>query len=123
MTEKILGVSGVTSENSMLLNLAPLSAMNALNDRSIDAIFLNFSPSSPFLHALLNSPQYRPLNFADAEALTCIFPYLVHLVMPRGVIDYERKSPANNVNLIATTNAVLVRKELHPAIVDFWLKP
>ncbi len=118
VTEKILGVSGVTSENSMLLNLAPLSAMNALNDRSIDAIFLNFSPNSPFLHALLNSPQYRPLNFADAEALTRIFPYLVHLVMPRGVIDYERKSPANDVNLIATTNAVLVRKELHPAIVD-----
>jgi TRAP-type uncharacterized transport system substrate-binding protein len=118
VTEKILAASGVTAENSTLLNLSPLSVLNALNDRSIDAVFLNFSPNSPFLQTLLNSPQYRPLNFTDAEALTRIFPYLVHLVMPRGVIDYEKKIPANDVNLIATTNAVLVRKDLHPAIID-----
>jgi TRAP transporter TAXI family solute receptor len=118
VTEKILDASGVTPENSTLQNLSPLSALKALNDRTTDAVFLNFSPNSPFLHALLNSPQYRPLNFTDAEALTRIFPYLVHLIMPRGVIDYEKKIPANDVNLIATTNAVLVRKDLHPAIVD-----
>jgi len=118
VTEKILAASGVNSENSMLLNLSPLSALNALNDGSTDAVFLNFSPNSPFLQALLNSPRYRPLNFTDAEALTRIFPYLVHLIMPRGVIDYEKKIPATDVNLIATTNAVLVRKDLHPAIVD-----
>ena len=38
--------------------------------------------------------------------------------MPRGVVDYERKVPAADVILIATTNVVLVRKEIHPAIID-----
>ena len=58
------------------------------------------------------------MSFNDAEALTRIFPFLVRLVMPRGVVDYERKVPAADVILIATTNVVLVRKEIHPAIID-----
>jgi len=118
VSEKILAVSGVTAENSTLLNLSPLSALEALKNRSIDALFLNFSADSPFLRALLKDPQFRPMSFTGAEALTRIFPFLVHLVLPRGVIDYENKIPAADVTLIATTNAVLVRKEIHPAIID-----
>ena len=118
VSAKILGISGVTAENSTLINLSPLRALEALNDRSIDALFLNFSADSPFLHTLLKDPRYQPMSFTDAEALTRIFPFLVRVVMPRGVIDYENKIPAADVALIATTNAVLVRKEIHPAIID-----
>ena len=90
----------------------------ALSDGSIDAVFPNFSPDSPILDGLLRNPKFRPMSFSDAEALTRIFPFLVRLVMPRGVIDYQNKVPAADVILIATTNAVLVRKEIHPAIID-----
>jgi hypothetical protein len=58
------------------------------------------------------------MSFTDAEALTRIFPFLVRLVLPRGVIDYERKIPATDVIIIATTNVVLVRKDIHPSIID-----
>jgi hypothetical protein len=34
------------------------------------------------------------------------------------VIDYEKNIPATDVTIIATTNAVLVRKEIHPALID-----
>ena len=118
VTEKILSISGVTSETATLLTLSAQSAVNALNDGTIDALFLTFSPNSPILHSLLKGPQYQPMSFTDAEALTRIFPFLVRLVMPRGVIDYERKIPATDVIIIATTNVVLVRKELHPAVID-----
>ena len=70
------------------------------------------------LDTLLNSPKFHPMSFTDAEALTRIFPFLVRLVMPRGVVDYQNKVPAADVILIATTNVVLVRKEIHPAIID-----
>jgi len=118
VTQKILEVSGVTSENSTLMSLTPRRAVDALKDGSADAIFLNFSPDSAMLDTLLNSPKFRPMSFTDAEALTRIFPFLVRLVMPRGVIDYQNKVPAADVILIATTNVVLVRKETHPAIID-----
>jgi hypothetical protein len=58
------------------------------------------------------------MSFSDAEALTRVFPYLVRLVLPRRVIDYELKIPPTDIVLIGTTNVVLVRKELHPAIID-----
>ncbi len=118
VSQKILEVSGVTSENTTLVNLTPQRAAEALSDGSIDAVFLNFSPDSPILDGLLKNPKFRPMSFSDAEALTRIFPFLVRLVMPRGVVDYQNKVPAGDVILIATTNAVLVRKEIHPAIID-----
>ena len=118
VSEKILNVGGITSDNTTLLNLTPQRAVDALGDGTIDALFLNFSLDSPILQTLLRVPQYRPMSFSDAEALTRIFPFLVRLVMPRGVVDYERKVPAADVILIATTNVVLVRKDIHPAIID-----
>ncbi len=118
VSEKILNIGGITPDNTTLLNLTPQRAVDALGDGTIDALFLNFSSDSPILQTLLKSPQYRPMSFSDAEAFTRIFPFLVRLVMPRGVVDYERKVPAADVILIATTNVVLVRKEIHPAIID-----
>ncbi len=58
------------------------------------------------------------MNFTQAEALTRIFPYLVRLVLPQGVIDFERMVPATDMILIAASNVVLVRKDIHPALVD-----
>lgn len=118
VSEKILNLAGITAENTTLLTLAAQGAVNALNDGKIDALFLTFAPQSPILHSLLKGPQYRIMNFADAEALTRIFPFLVRLVLPRGVIDYERKIPAADVALVATTNGVMVRDDIHPAIID-----
>ena len=118
VAEKILNVSGVTSENTTLLNLRPQEAVRALKESATDAVFLSLSPDSQILHDLLENPNFRLLSLTDAEALTRIFPFLARLVLPRGVIDYERKIPASDVILIATTNVVLVRKEIHPAIID-----
>ncbi len=116
--EKILAAAGINYDNTTLLYLAPQDAVKALDDGTADAVFLNFSPDSQTLHALLTGPQYRLMNFSEAEALTRIFPYLVRLTLPRGAIDLQRRIPATDINLIATTNVVLVRKEIHPTILD-----
>ena len=116
--ERILNKAGVTSDNSTLLYLTPEQALSALKNRTIDALFINFSPESPILGSLLRDPDFRLMSLTDAEALTRVFPYLVRIVLPRRVIDYELKIPPTDVVLIGTTNAVLVRKELHPAIID-----
>jgi hypothetical protein len=58
------------------------------------------------------------MNFTEAEALTRIFPYLVRVVLPRGAVDLARKLPVSDTALVATTNVLMARKEVHPAIVD-----
>src|SRR5207237_454186 len=47
-----------------------------------------------------------------------IFPFLVRLELPRAVIDFERIIPATDMILIASPNAVLVRRDIHPALID-----
>jgi TRAP-type uncharacterized transport system substrate-binding protein len=116
--ERILDKAGVTSDNSTLLYLTPEQAFSALKNKTIDALFFNFSLESLILDSLLRDSDFRVMNFSDAEALTRVFPYLVRLVLPRGAIDYKSKIPSTDIELIGTTNVVLVRKELHPAIID-----
>ena len=116
--EKILAVAGITYDNATLLSVAPQDVIKALDDGKIDAVFRNFSPDSPILDALLKGPQYRLMNFTEAEALTRIFPYLVRVVLPRGAVDLARKLPVSDTALVATTNVLMARKEVHPAIVD-----
>ena len=58
------------------------------------------------------------MSVTDAEALTRFFPFLVRLVLPRGAIDYEKKIPASDIVLFSTTNSILVRNDLHPALIS-----
>jgi len=116
--EKILAVAGITYDNTTLVTVPSEHVINNLDSGGIDAVFRTFSPDSPILDALLRGPQYRLMNFSEAEALTRIFPYLVRLVLPRGAIDLQRKLPTADTTLVATTNVLMVRKGVHPAIVD-----
>src|SRR5262245_35972688 len=116
--EKILAVAGITYDNTTLVTVAPENVISNLDSGGIDAVFRNFSPESPVLDALLRGPQYRLMSFSEAEALTRIFPYLVRVVLPRGAVDLARKLPISDTALVATTNVLMVRKGVHPAIVD-----
>jgi TRAP-type uncharacterized transport system substrate-binding protein len=116
--EKILAASGINYDNTTLLYLPPAEAVKALDEGTVDALFLNLSVDSPILNSLLAGPQYRIMSFNEADALTRIFPYLVRLILPRGAIDLQRKIPHADINLISTTNVVLVRKEIHPTVID-----
>jgi TRAP-type uncharacterized transport system substrate-binding protein len=116
--EKILAAAGVNYDNTTLLYVPSKEAAQALDDGTVDAVFLNLPLDSPILQSLLASPQYRLMSFLEAEALTRIFPYLVRLVLPRGAIDLHRKIPATDIHLVSTTNVMLVRKDIHPTVID-----
>ena len=117
VAEKVLRISGISSENSALLPFTGQAAANALNDGKIDATILGLSSDAPILQTLLRDSRVRLMSVTDAEALTRFFPFLVRLILPRGAIDYEKKIPASDIVLFATTNAVLVRNDLHPALI------
>ena len=118
VAEKVLAISGVTSENSTLLPLTGQAAANALNDGEADTAFLGLSSDASILQTLLRDSRVRLMSVTDAEALTRFFPFLVRLVLPRGAIDYEKKIPASDIVLFATTNSILVRNDLHPSHIS-----
>jgi hypothetical protein len=71
---------------------------------------------------LLRNSKARLMSFPMAEAFTRVFPELVRLVLPQGVIDLDGITPPNDVTLIGTTVKVLVRNDLHPQIVQVLLQ-
>jgi hypothetical protein len=74
------------------------------------------------VQALLQNRDVRFLSFSTAEAYTRIYPDLVRQTLPQGVLDMEKNVAPTDVSLIASTNRVLVRCDLHPEIVYLLLK-
>jgi TRAP-type uncharacterized transport system substrate-binding protein len=116
--EKILGKGGVNSETATLLPFAGIDAVSALKDGRVDTVWINGGPDSPAVQALLANPSVRLMDFQLAEAFTRIFPNLVRVVLPKGVIEIDPPNPPNDVTLLGTTSRVLIRNDLHPAIVQ-----
>jgi TRAP transporter TAXI family solute receptor len=117
-TEKILGASGVSYDNTTLLTLSSQDAETALIDGKIDALFLPFAQDATVLRSLLGNARLLAMNFTEADALTRIIPSLVRLTLPRAVLDFEKIVPAADITLLASPNVVLVRKDIHPALID-----
>jgi hypothetical protein len=122
LAEKVLGKAGVNSENATLLPFAGSAAVEALNNGKVDAVSIVGPPDVTAVHSLLQNSNARIMNFPAAEAFTIIFPELVRLVLPQGVLDIKRNIPPHDVPLIGSTAKVLVRSDLHPEIVPLMLQ-
>ncbi len=120
--ERILGIAGITSETATLLPFAGDGAVDALKEGKADVLWFVGTPDAPAIQSLLRNPNVRLMTIPIAEALTRIFPDLVRLVLPQGVIDVRQNIPPSDVPLIATTNRLLIRSDLHPEIVYLLLQ-
>jgi TRAP transporter TAXI family solute receptor len=115
--ERILGLAGVSESTATFLPFAGVAAIDALKDSKVDVVWILGSLEVPTVQALLKNPDVRLLSFDMAEAYTRIYPDLVQLILPRGVLDIEKNIPPSDVSLIANVNRVLVRSDLHPEII------
>jgi NMT1 family protein len=115
--ERILGLAGVTESTATFLTFAGVAAAEALKDSKLDAVWILGALEVPAVQALLRNLDARLLSFEMADAYTRIYPDLVRLTLPRGVLDIERNIPPSDVSLIANVNRVQVRSDLHSEIV------
>ncbi len=116
--ERILGKANINSKTATLLPFAGNAAVEALNTGKTDVALIVGGSDAPSVGALLQNPRIQLMNFSTAEAFTRIFPDLVRLVLPKGVIEMDPPNPAKDVTLLGTTAKVLIREDLHPAIVE-----
>jgi len=113
----ILGAYGINGDNSTLVPVIGPGAAKALKDGQVDAAFLPIELNFPIVQTLLRDPEIRLVDFSEADALSRLFPSLNRLTLPRGLVDLEKNIPAADVNLVATQNAVVARKNLHPELI------
>jgi TRAP transporter TAXI family solute receptor len=116
--ERILSRANIDAKTATLLPLAGDGAVEALKDGKADAALLVGGSNAPSVESLLNNPNIRLMNFSSADAFTRVFPDLVRLVLPKGVIQLDPPNPPDDVTLVGTTAKVLIRDDLHPAIIQ-----
>jgi hypothetical protein len=122
IADKVFATDGVTAATATFLPYTGTAAIGALKDGKVDAVWISSTPDTPIIQTMLRMPNVRLMSLARAEALTRIFPDLGRLVLPQGVFDIAGDIPPNDVSLISTTVHVLVRDDLHPAIVNLLLQ-
>jgi TRAP-type uncharacterized transport system substrate-binding protein len=116
--ERILTRAKIDAKTATLLPLAGDAAVEALNKGVVDAALLVGGSDAPSVESLLNNPNIGLMNVSSADAFTRVFPDVVRLVLPKGVIQLDPPSPPNDTTMIGTTAKVLIRDDLHPAIVQ-----
>ena len=117
LATELLRLSKVTKDNATLLNTKKDEAVAALLAGEIDAVVLAFAPEAPALQELLRDRRVKLMSLDQAEALTRLLPYLSKITLPEGVFDLESNIPAETVQLVAPVASLVVRQELHPALV------
>ncbi|KNH08688.1 TRAP-type putative transport system, periplasmic component [Candidatus Burkholderia brachyanthoides] len=107
-----------------LLPLAGDQAADALESGKADAVFLtgDSPPSRDHGQALLRTPGVRFMDFAQADAYACRFPFLTPIDFPMGAFDFARNLPPHPVHTVAPTAELVARDSLHPALSDLLIE-
>jgi TRAP transporter TAXI family solute receptor len=119
---QLLAVNGVEPDQLSISSLENTPATVELLAGRVDGIVFSSAPEAPLIQMLLQTPGIRLFDFRQAEAYTRRLPFLTHVVLPRGIVDLGRDIPSQDFDLIAPTATLVARANLHPALVDLFVK-
>ncbi|HSB81301.1 MAG TPA: TAXI family TRAP transporter solute-binding subunit [Candidatus Methylomirabilis sp.] len=121
MAELLLGANGIAADSKLLLPVAGLEAVQALQAGSVDAAFFVASPQASILRESVRLQDIVLMSFVRADAYTRLYPFLTKLVLPRGTLNLQADLPPRDIVLLAPAASLVVRKDFHAALVDLLL--
>ena len=121
LARKLLDMTGVDARRATLVPLAAEQAAAALERGTIDAAILVSGVSAPVIVELVRRPDIEVVNLVHAQAIARQHAYMAPLTIPRGLIDIKDDLPDHDVSTVAVTANLLVRADLHPALVYLFL--
>lgn len=113
----LLKLSNSAAPPTTLLDLSSTVANKALLAGTIDAVMIFGAEDNILVKELLYAHHVKLMNFRQAEAYTRLVPALSHVVLPQGILDVSKRMPGQEVHLLAATTSLIVRKDLHPALI------
>ncbi len=119
----ILARNGIKPDGpTELLKMSDDESAAALLAGKIDAAFMmSDSASSRLVFDLLKKPGIRLFDFTQADGYTRRIAYLNKTVLPRGIVDFGKKIPDQDINLVSPTVELIARADLNPALSDLLL--
>ena len=119
---QVLRNTDALDASTHLLDLDNAEAVDALIAGEIDVAIFPGQLDGSLLQRALGAPGIRLMNVAQAEAVAKTVPGLKHVVLWRGLVSLSRDVPNSDIDLLASRNRLLVRKDLHPALQYLLLK-
>jgi len=109
----------VSKENPLMIEDELAEDGAQLVSGNADVAFLIQPADSDKIQKLLHVPGIRLMNFTlEADAYANRFPALTKVVLNRGAVEFEPLTPPDDVTLLATTAALVVRADLAPSLVS-----
>lgn len=115
--KQILSVNNLEESDVKLEKMSLTPATVALLDGKIDALVMSSAPDSAILQMLLQTPGIKLFDFVQAEAYSRRFPFLSHVILPRGIVDFGKDIPSRDYHLISPTATLVAHESLHPALI------
>jgi ABC-type nitrate/sulfonate/bicarbonate transport system substrate-binding protein len=120
LMDKLFDANNIDKSRIVISQLEQTPATVAFLGKELDAIVFASAPESLMVQMLLQTPGVKLMDFAQSEAYSRRFPFLTPVVLPRGVVDLARDLPPADLRLVATTTALLTRKQTHPALLQLF---
>jgi TRAP-type uncharacterized transport system substrate-binding protein len=120
---QLLKANGIDTSNAkknpnFIRDVLPADAAPLLDGRA-DAAFLIEPADSELIQALLRVQNIRLMDFsAEAEAYDNRFPAIAMVVLRKGSVEFNPLIPSADITLLTTSVALVVRKDMHPALVS-----
>jgi TRAP-type uncharacterized transport system substrate-binding protein len=117
LSMELLRATHAAASPTQLVDLQSSAAVRAIREGRVDVIMISSPVDNALIQELLYTKGIKLMNFRQAEAYTRRFPALSQVVLPEGILDLSKKKPATDIHLLATTTNLIVRKNLHPAMM------
>ena len=112
---EVLKATDALDASTQLLDPDYTQAIDALIAGEIDVAIMPQQDLNR-VQQTLGVPGIRLMDVAQAQAIAKTVPGLKHVVLSRGLLDLSRDIPNSDVDMLASRNRLLVRKDLHPAL-------
>ena len=118
VVEHILKANGIDNNNSQLIEKELSDDGADLTTGNADVAFVIMPPDALRVQRLMRVPDILLMDFSDkADAYVKRFPFISKVIMDQGSIEFVPSDiPSADISLIATTSALVVNKDLHPAL-------
>jgi hypothetical protein len=122
LSMQVLELFGLTSAPTVIVSEGGTDAAEMLLEGRVAAAFFVTSYRSPAIKMLVESRKVQLINVDRIKAFTTRYRYLSEVILPEGVIDFQKNIPSRDISLLASAAQLVIREDFHPALVDLLLQ-
>ena len=119
IARQLLNANGVIGNVATYIDEDLPADAGPLLSGAADAAIIVVAADTDKIQQLLRVPNIRLMDFTpEAEAYTNRFPALTKVVLRQGAVEFDPLLPTDDITLLSTTVALVVRPDMQPALVS-----